>query len=81
MMALLMGGLMLGLADSASAQDRGHDRDGGWWPPAGADWEQNRDGRGARGNSGKAKAKKGNGPPFCRNGQGHPVHGMDWCRD
>ncbi|MGQ0813495.1 MAG: hypothetical protein ACT4O1_03430 [Gemmatimonadota bacterium] len=20
------------------------------------------------------------GPPFCRNGQGHPVHGMAWCR-
>lgn len=26
-------------------------------------------------------SKKGNGPPFCRNGQGHPVHGMQWCRD
>ena len=25
--------------------------------------------------------KRGNGPPFCRNGQGHPVHGMQWCRD
>ncbi|HEX6307576.1 MAG TPA: hypothetical protein VFZ69_05270 [Longimicrobiales bacterium] len=22
-----------------------------------------------------------NGPPFCRNGQGHPVHGRQWCRD
>jgi len=21
------------------------------------------------------------GPPFCRNGQGHPVHGMQWCRE
>lgn len=21
------------------------------------------------------------GPAFCRNGQGHPVHGMRWCRD
>jgi hypothetical protein len=21
------------------------------------------------------------GPPFCRNGSGHPVHGMRWCRD
>ena len=21
------------------------------------------------------------GPPFCRNGRGHPVHGMQWCRD
>lgn len=24
---------------------------------------------------------RGNGPPFCRNGQGHPVHGQQWCRD
>jgi len=24
---------------------------------------------------------RGNGPPFCRNGQGHPVHGMAWCRE
>lgn len=22
----------------------------------------------------------GGGPPFCRNGRGHPVHGMSWCR-
>lgn len=21
------------------------------------------------------------GPPFCQNGQGHPVHGRQWCRD
>lgn len=25
--------------------------------------------------------RKGNGPKFCQNGQGHPVHGMTWCRD
>ena len=25
--------------------------------------------------------KKGNGPAFCRNGQGHPVHGWRWCED
>src|SRR4029450_7735756 len=24
-------------------------------------------------------ARRGNGPPFCRNGQGHPVHGQEWC--
>ena len=24
---------------------------------------------------------RGNGPPFCRNGEGHPVHGRQWCRD
>lgn len=28
-----------------------------------------------------AKAKQGNGPPFCRNGNGHPVHGRQWCVD
>jgi hypothetical protein len=22
---------------------------------------------------------RGGGPPFCRNGQGHPVHGWSWC--
>lgn len=27
------------------------------------------------------RGAKGNGPPFCRNGQGHPVHGQRWCRD
>lgn len=25
--------------------------------------------------------RRGNGPPFCRNGQGHPVHGRQWCID
>lgn len=25
--------------------------------------------------------RRGNGPPFCRNGQGHPVHGMEWCEE
>lgn len=29
----------------------------------------------------RANGKKGNGPPFCRSGKGHPVFGMDWCRD
>lgn len=26
-----------------------------------------------------SKGKK-NGPKFCQNGQGHPVHGREWCR-
>ena len=25
--------------------------------------------------------RRGNGPPFCRDGRGHPVHGREWCRD
>ena len=28
----------------------------------------------------KQKNRKGNGPKFCQNGEGHPVHGMAWCR-
>jgi hypothetical protein len=31
----------------------------------------------ARGGQGNARG----GPPFCQNGQGHPVHGRQWCRD
>jgi hypothetical protein len=30
--------------------------------------------------NGKNKNKKGKGPAFCRNGEGHPVHGREWCR-
>jgi hypothetical protein len=36
-------------------------------------------GRG-RGN-GKNKGGNGGGPAFCRSGEGHPVHGWQWCRD
>jgi hypothetical protein len=25
--------------------------------------------------------QRGHGPPFCRDGSGHPVHGRQWCRD
>lgn len=28
-----------------------------------------------------ARGGKKGGPPFCRNGQGHPVHGRRWCVD
>jgi hypothetical protein len=28
-----------------------------------------------------ATRSRGNGPPFCRSGQGHPVHGRQWCVD
>lgn len=27
----------------------------------------------------EANSKRGEGPPFCRNGEGHPVHGWEWC--
>lgn len=47
-------------------------------------WDRGRDvRRDERGRRGAANAKvqgrKGNGPPFCRSGQGHPVHGWEWC--
>ena len=25
--------------------------------------------------------RRGNAPAFCRSGRGHPVHGLQWCRD
>jgi hypothetical protein len=25
--------------------------------------------------------RKGNGPPFCRDGRGHPTKGREWCRE
>src|SRR5688572_9536330 len=86
---LAAGALLLGLAGPLSAQSRDNNSDGGWWPWAGAEWEdrerddRDRDDRRVddrRGDkAGRGAAKKGNGPPFCRNGQGHPVHGRAWC--
>lgn len=32
------------------------------------------------GDQNSGRDRNGNGPPFCRNGQGHPVHGWQWCR-
>lgn len=29
----------------------------------------------------EVRGRRGNGPPFCRDGRGHPVHGRGWCRD
>lgn len=29
----------------------------------------------------QGRGKQGKGPAFCRNGQGHPVHGWRWCED
>ena len=35
----------------------------------------------AKNNKNKAAKANGNGPAFCRSGEGHPVHGRQWCRD
>lgn len=34
-----------------------------------------------RGRSERGRSGQKAGPPFCRNGEGHPVHGRQWCRD
>ncbi len=31
--------------------------------------------------SGAGQARRGNGPPFCRDGRGHPTKGMEWCAE
>jgi hypothetical protein len=31
--------------------------------------------------TGRARRGNGGGPPFCRNGQGHPTKGWQWCVD
>lgn len=69
------------------------DNDGWWWEDdrdrrdeerRDEDVRYDRDDRryesreGARQGRG-AGARKGNGPPFCRSGEGHPVHGREWC--
>ena len=35
-----------------------------------------------RGRAGRGRdVRRGGGPPFCRSGRGHPVHGVQWCRE
>ena len=38
-------------------------------------------GNGNRAANGQAARSQGNGPAFCRSGEGHPVHGWVWCRE
>ncbi len=40
-----------------------------------------RDARGKAASAPGRDKRRGNGPPFCRDGRGHPVHGLEWCRD
>lgn len=61
-----------------TSRDGDYDRSG--------DYERGREAR-QRGNDRRgvygqeAGQKRGNGPPFCRSGEGHPKHGMKWCYD
>ena len=45
--------------------------------------ERERYERGRYEREGRATARRnqGNGPPFCRDGRGHPVHGRRWCTE
>jgi hypothetical protein len=56
-------------------QDRRNDRDWDSDRKKDRDWDSDRDSDRRYKNRGKA-----NGPKFCQNGEGHPVHGMAWCR-
>lgn len=85
---LILGAFAMGLAmpatvDAQSRRDRGrvlerHDDDS-------SDDRRvilDRDGRVVVVDGGRRdRARRGNGPKFCRNGQGHPVHGREWCRE
>jgi hypothetical protein len=65
-------------ADRTRASDRDDERDE---RESGA-WNRGENGRqGDFDRAERGKEKNGKGPKFCRNGQGHPVHGMEWCRD
>lgn len=43
-------------------------------------WEDRRDSDRDSDSDRRYSNGKKNGPKFCRNGQGHPVHGREWCR-
>jgi hypothetical protein len=82
MVALVASALALAAPQPAEAQ-AGAD---GWWDWAAAEvygGQQVPTRRGAvtipqrRG----GEAGRGQGPPFCRSGEGHPVHGRRWCAE
>ena len=68
MRAATIGSMMLAalLMAAADADAQGRGRGNG-----------NRERNTARG----AVNSQGNGPAFCRSGEGHPVHGWEWCRE
>lgn len=50
-------------------------------PSQDGDWERDRDRDVRVGTIGSSRARRGNGPPFCRSGAGHPTKGRAWCRE
>jgi hypothetical protein len=71
------GGLLDVILDRAERERRDgryEDRDGRYEDRDGR-YEYPRDRRDER------EARGRRGPKFCQNGQGHPVHGRQWCRD
>jgi hypothetical protein len=80
--------LAAGMALAAAPSGASAQQAGGWW-----DWALPEVAQEKRGGSlpdvirGRDDRQRGNarpanaGPPFCQNGQGHPVHGRQWCRD
>lgn len=79
LLLLLIG--VSGLAPSALAQPTSD-----WWAPVAPrdryddryDRDADRYERRGEAHRRRGRAKRG-GPPFCRNGAGHPVHGRAWC--
>jgi len=81
------------LATAGSPEVAQAQQGGGWWDWAAQEvlgGEQVRtsggivvipDGRRdtGRNDRGRQQRQHGNGPAFCRSGQGHPVHGRQWC--
>ena len=61
-------------------EDRRRDRDDDWRDDDWDDDDRYDDDRDDRYEDRGRRARK-NGPPFCRNGAGHPTKGMQWCYD
>jgi hypothetical protein len=80
-------GVVLALPNPAPAQQRITLDD--WWEWALPEAAQGAELRGSRGGRivlprpverrPESRGKAKDGPPFCQNGQGHPVHGWQWC--
>jgi len=67
-----------GRVRGSTGEARGRDRNDDRYEPRtgrrvdsrrGRDWDDDR------------RYRSDNGPAFCRNGNGHPVHGWEWCKD